>query len=81
MKYESELSSRPNPSSSRNQPAHIISFEDVENGVHLIACSNCSRVKQVGYEACPSESDTTPATRDALLNSGRADSVLNMKRC
>ena len=74
MEYDSELSSRPNPSSSRNQPTHIISFEDMENGVHLVACSNRFKVKQVGYEACPSEGDTTPATHDALINSGRADS-------
>ena len=84
IKYDSELSSRPDLSeSSRSRPAHIVSLEDfkdlgqfwtfncrcggqytigeedMEKGVHLIACSSCSEVIWVGYEACPSEDDST----------------------
>ena len=84
IKYDSELSSRPDLSeSSRSRPAHIVSLEDfkdlgqfwtfncrcggqytigeedMEKGVHLITCSSCSEVIWVGYEACPSEDDST----------------------
>ena len=82
MRYDSELSSRPYPSSSRSRPAHIVSLEDfkdlgqvwthgcrcggqyaieevdMEKDTHLVACSSCSEVIWVGYEACPSD-DTT----------------------
>ena len=85
MKYDSELSSRPDSSLSRSRPAHIVSLEDfedlgrvwtyecrcggqytvkeedMETDVHLIACSSCSEVIWVGYEALPSEDDTTPS--------------------
>jgi diphthamide biosynthesis protein 4 len=85
LRYDSELSSRPDISSSRSRPAHIISLEDfedfeqvwryncrcggkyaieeadMENDVHLVACSSCSEVVWVGYEACPSDESTTPA--------------------
>ena len=81
-RYDSELSSRSDPSSSRSRPAHIVSLEefqdlgqawthdcrcggqytigeaDMEKDIHLIACSSCSEVIWVGYEACPSD-DTT----------------------
>ena len=85
MEYDSKLSSRPDPSSPRSRPAHIVSLEDfedlgrvwtyecrcggqytvkeedMETDVHLIACSSCSEVIWVGYEAFPSEDDdTTP---------------------
>jgi len=82
MRYDSELSSHPDPSSSRSRPAHIVSLEDfedlgqvwthncrcggqyaieevdMEKDTHLVACSSCSEVIWVGYEACPSD-DTT----------------------
>ena len=79
IKYDSELSSRPDSSSSRSRPAHIISLEDfedlgqiwaydcrcggrytieeedMEKDIHLMACSSCSEVIWVGYEAYPSD--------------------------
>jgi len=88
LKYDSELSSRPDPSPSRSRPALIVSLEDfddlgqgwayncrcggqytigeddMERGVHLTACSNCSEVIWVGYEACPFEEDGTSPDAD-----------------
>lgn len=34
---------------------YSIGEEDMEKGVHLVACSSCSEVIWVGYEVCPSE--------------------------
>ena len=92
MKYDSELASRPDPSSSRSRPAHIVSLEDfedlgrvwiyecrcggqytvkeedMETGVHLIACSSCSEVIWVGYEVFPSEDDDTTPGGSQILN-------------
>jgi len=83
VKYDSELSSRPDSSLSRGRPADIVSLEDfedlgrvwayncrcggryiieeedMENGVHLIACPSCSEVIWAGYEASPSEDGGT----------------------
>ena len=88
LKYDSELSSRPDPSPSRSRPALIVSLEDfddldqgwtyncrcggqytigeddMEKGVHLTACSSCSEVIWVGYEACPLEDDSTSPDAD-----------------
>ena len=38
---------------------YIIEEEDMENGVHLIACPSCSEVIWAGYEASPSEDGGT----------------------
>ena len=83
IKYDSELSSRSDPSSSRRRPAHIVPRKDIEGlgqlwthvcrcgrqytiedadmekDAHLIACSSCSEVIWVGYEACPSDDVTS----------------------
>jgi diphthamide biosynthesis protein 4 len=83
IKYDSELSSRPDLSPSRSRPAHIVSLEDfddlgqvwaykcrcggqytveeedMEKGVHLVACSSCSEVIWAGYEVCPSDHEDT----------------------
>lgn len=39
---------------------YAIREADMENGVHLVACSGCSEVIWVGYEACPPDYDATP---------------------
>jgi len=38
---------------------YTIGEGDMEEDVHLTACSSCSEVIWVGYEACPSEGDGT----------------------
>ncbi|KAF9644861.1 DnaJ-domain-containing protein [Thelephora ganbajun] len=38
---------------------YTIKEEDMEKGVHLVACSSCSEIVWVGYEVCHSDDGTT----------------------
>lgn len=39
---------------------YAIEEVDMENDVHLVACSSCSEVIWVGYEACDADNNATP---------------------